>query len=791
LWFGFPPGLVRLDVSGVPHQIPLLQSSKSGQPDPVLVHHLYAAPDGIFWLSGDLGLFRFDPKTGQSVQYTMRDGLPSDSVVCSVQDDEGNLWLGTQAGLSRFNLKEQRFYNYDESDGLQGKAFRHRSCLKARDGRLYFGGDNGFNAFYPRQVLKPEPEPPVVFTRVEINGKQASLPVWALPELKLTPDQNGFSIEFASLGYVHPQRTRYRYRLEGAEQNWVEVDSRHRFARYTGVGPGSYTFQVQAAVDGHSWARNGASIRLTVETPWWRTFWTKSAGILLLAALLIGGHKRRIQTLQQREGRLRALVDQHTTELVKARDEAQAASRAKSAFLANMSHELRTPLNAILGFADLLRSDNLSDRQRRDLDSIHRGGEHLLGLINDVLDVAKIEAGRGMLQYEPCDLNALLHSVTDMMRVPASAKNLLLVLKQEAGRPHLIRTDAPKLRQVLINLLANGIKFTEHGSVTLRVHSTPAGDPPSVRVYFDVEDTGIGIPEKDQERIFEAFVQSGEKGEHQGTGLGLTISRQFVELMGGTLWVLSAPGKGSVFHVELPFDEVPEDEWRPPEAKPACIVRLEPNQPEHRVLVVDDDPDSRHVLERLLQDAGFPVQAVCGGSEAVEAFLSWQPHFIWMDLGMPGVDGLEATRQIRSQPGGGAVKIAAVSAAAFVNREPDLVTAGLDGFVHKPYGAEEIFSQMERLLPVRYMETDGVLPRGVHPALRAQDISALPVELRNELRSVLILLDRKQLRDTIEKVTVVDGNLGAALAWHTDHYTLTAVLNAINGSESLSRSGAP
>jgi signal transduction histidine kinase/CheY-like chemotaxis protein len=496
---------------------------------------------------------------------------------------------------------------------------------------------------------------------------------------------------------------------------------------------------------------------------------------LLIGALLVARQRARRTRLEleKYKERLELLVDERTAELVLARDQAQAGSKAKSAFLANMSHELRTPLNAILGFSNLLRQHGATEEQRRDLDIINRSGEHLLTLINDVLDLAKIEAGRSVSETVPCDLGALLQEVTDMIRPRAEEKLLVLRLVVTPESPRHIRSDAARLRQVLINLLGNSLKYTNQGSITLRSTSRPTEDRNHVRLIFEVEDTGIGIAAEDQVRVFEPFVQLAGGGMEKGAGLGLAITRQFIEMMGGTIQIQSTPGKGSCFRVEIPVERT-----KALRAEPRQAVALAAGLPGCRVLVVDDEQENQRLLKYMLQRAGFQVRVAKDGAEAVESFREWRPQFIWMDLRMPVMNGLDAARRIRVLEGGREVKIAAVTASGFDDQRKEALAAGMDDYVRKPYRPSEIFECMARQLGFLYQGK--VVPVDVDPVeeLRTEDMAALPQELRARLREALLALDVERISAAIDRVSQENAPLGSALARCASRYAYTAMLDA-------------
>ena len=494
--------------------------------------------------------------------------------------------------------------------------------------------------------------------------------------------------------------------------------------------------------------------------------------------------RRTQDELEQYRDRLEDLVKQRTAELVEARNQAEAArnnaeqaNRAKSVFLANMSHELRTPLNAIMGFSRLLRDGGASEQQRRDLDIINRSGEHLLALINNILDIAKIEAGRAELSMAPCDLESMVEDVTDLMRVRASEKNLALAMAKSGEVPRYVQTDGERLREVLINLLGNAVKYTERGAITLRIESAPYGASGLVLLRFEVEDTGIGIAAEDQHRIFDPFEQAARVRGQKGTGLGLAITREIVQLMGGRIAVESSPGKGSCFRMEIPV--APVEDFQPGAPRGERVAGLEPGQPAHRVLVVDDEQENWMVLDRLLQTAGFQVRVAENGEQAVNYFREWRPHFIWMDLRMPVMDGMEAAARIRASGGGGDVKIAAVTASGFESQRAEVLASGFDDYVRKPYRSEEIFDCMARHLGVRYRHET---PEQSPPPLKlsSDDIAALPLDVQQELRDAITSLNSKTIARAIERVNESNPALATALARLSATFSYTAIIEAMD-----------
>lgn len=464
-----------------------------------------------------------------------------------------------------------------------------------------------------------------------------------------------------------------------------------------------------------------------------------------------------------------------------ARRAAEDASQAKSEFISHMSHELRTPLNAVLGFSALMRRDpGITAAQRRHLQIIHRSGEHLLGLVNSILDMSKIEAGRMALELSAFDLDALVGDVTDMMRARAQEKGLGLVLDVQEKLVRHLQADPAKLRQIIINLLSNAIKFTDYGSVRmqLRQHRDEQG---RLQLTIQVQDSGVGLHDQDVERIFEPFVQVGTPSTQGGTGLGLAITRQFIALMGGNISVRSSPGKGSTFQVNLPVTEAAAADV--PEAAPASgdIAGLAPDQPRWRILVMEDRQDNALLMTRLLEEVGFDVRVALHAGAGIDTFRQWQPHLIWMDLNMPGMDGLQATQHLRTLPGGSQVRIALVTAATLdAQQQAQMTASGVDALVRKPYPPQEIYDCMARLLGVRYVQRQHDAPQQSAPTeTLATQLKALPLTLRRTLWDALISLDARRIDAVIAQAAQSDGALGELLARHAAQYQYTPILAAL------------
>ena len=488
------------------------------------------------------------------------------------------------------------------------------------------------------------------------------------------------------------------------------------------------------------------------------------------------GYSRLQQVNQQLQQEI-TVRKQTEQALLAAKNDTEAANRAKSMFLANISHELRTPMNAVLGFCQLLQKDSdLSNNQRESLNIINNSGKHLLSLINTILDMAKIEAGKMVLENNGFDLGVMVRDTIDMMRERAEAKSLALLFDQSSSFPRFVISDEAKLRQILINLIGNAVKYTKVGNITVYLTSQILADDRYL-LSFAIKDTGVGIAAHELPLIFDTFVQVGDESEYQGTGLGLAIAKQYAQLLGGDITVSSELGKGSVFVFSVPVKCVNQTELvnQPINKQPEVSYKLASNQPTYRILIVEDRLENRLLLKKLLELAGFQVVDAINGQDGVEQFIRWQPHFIWMDRQMPVMDGLAATQKIRSLEHGKEVKIVAVTASVFSDQKQEFLNAGVDDIIGKPYREEEIFDCMARHLGVRFDREQNAQQQKPLPALITENIKHLPEQLLSALHHAAASLDVEQTIAVIESIEAIDAPLADSLMQHVKQFDFEAI----------------
>ena len=564
LWVATEQGVCRFAANAESFQAFRHEQDRKQSLSTSSVYSLHRDREGVLWAGtagGGLNAFEFDASGNVRFRpITRRQGLASNVIYGVLSDPRNGLWLSTNNGLTHFDSATGDIRNFNWTHGLQSQEYHFGAAHQSRDGRLYFGGSNGYNEFDSRDLWADQTAPRVVVTSIQKLNQPIHFdaPVEEVRSVEVPFDESSITFEFVALDFTSPETNKYRYRLNGFDDDWIETVGRS-VATYTNLSPGEYAFDVKAATSNGSWGQEPLSLSLTVHPPLWRTSLAYAAYLIAVGLAfwwIFRYQSKRLSQAAAYRQRLETEVANRTAELEEANDALVRASGAKSEFVARMSHEIRSPIHGVLGMTELLSRTRLSDRQRHFTQTIRRSTESLLDIINDVLDFSKIGSNKLELDIESADLEGLLDEVIDQFSGVFAEKGVeLRYLVPAFGFPAL-RFDALRLKQVLVNLLSNALKFTTHGFVELRADLLRDMDG-TLEVTLTVRDTGIGIAADKQEHVFEAFSQEEADTARRfgGTGLGLSISKEIVELMGGELEVLSAPSEGTSFYFTLTLEK--------------------------------------------------------------------------------------------------------------------------------------------------------------------------------------------------------------------------------------------
>jgi signal transduction histidine kinase/DNA-binding response OmpR family regulator/streptogramin lyase len=660
------------------------------------VRALYEDEQGILWVGTHHGgLNRFNPQTKAFSYFTIREGLPSNQVVSIAADPKGNLWLGTGHGISRFNPARKTFRNFDVRDGLPDDECNLGS-VHSREGRLLFGTVNGAVGFQADQIGENTAIPPVHLSGIKVLEKSCPIPTGTL---ELPYNENFISFEFVALNYEAPEKNQYAFRLEGLDKDWINAGNR-RFASYTDLRPGRYIFRVKASNNDGRWNNTGASLKVVIYHPWWQTVWAYSlyaAGLLALTLLA------RRQLINRERLRSELKFERLASEKL------QEVDGLKSRFFANLSHEFRTPLALIRGTVEKLQAAQVNGHQA-DYQLLNRQAGHLLDMINQLLDLSKLEAGKLALNAQPENLSAFLKELTRSFVALFESRQLTYRYTLPM-QPVWVAMDREKLTRILTNLLTNAAKFTPAGGEVQFSASIEALQNNTVSLQVVVQDTGIGIAPQLLPHVFDRFFQADPSATrpHEGTGIGLALVKELVELHGGATEVESTEGEGTTFRVRLPFmlaareQESKETAPRPPvsvETMPSIDPQLEPTGHGPELLIIEDNADLRAFLKDCFAQ-NYRVLEASNGTEGLKQALENLPDLVISDIMMAGMSGVELCRRLKTDERTSHIPVILLTAKAEPESKLEGLETGADEYLTKPFDRQELLVRVKNLLDGR------------------------------------------------------------------------------------------
>jgi signal transduction histidine kinase/ligand-binding sensor domain-containing protein/DNA-binding response OmpR family regulator len=746
IWVG-STGLGILDKSSMEFSFPQTASRVSNELTDYDVRDIFEDKKGNIWIATEgAGLIMFDPYTGHSQKFTARDGLPGDAIHQIIQDDSGIFWLSTNKGISRFDYNGRTFSNYNVHDGLQSNQFAYSASLYSRSGEIYFGGVNGFNVFHPSRIKKNFKPPQVYITDFSLFNKPVEIAAEGSPLLShilqtthiTLPYQSVFSFKFTAINYISTLKNSYKYKLEGFD-DWNYVGNQ-RTATYTNINPGKYTFRVIAANNDGVWNEEGTGIHITILPPFWRT-WIAYVLYIALFSIIFYFILRFVINRQKYKHDL-MIKDLE-------RNKSEEINQMKLRFFTNIAHEFRTPLTLILGPLDKIMSsqDTIEPSLKKQLLIMGRNTGRLLRLINELMEFRKIELGKVKLKVVKADLVSFIKDVTSVFDEHAQMHDIHFTFESKS---EVLEAwfDKEKMEKVIYNILSNSFKFTpDCGAIHVRIDLTSrkaegfVKAPPTAFAEIIIQDNGIGISPRDLPKIFDHFYQvkpantPGHSSSISGTGIGLALSKELIELHKGEITALSEPGKGSTFRIVFPIDKkyfnpdivveqttddftfqyspglygIPHTEFNqyPGPAFEGAESGIKPV-----LLIIDDNPDMRSYLRSSLEES-YIIYDAANGAEGLKRALDLMPDIIVSDVMMPEMDGIEFCRRIKQDINTSHLPVILLTAKTSDEFTMEGYDAGADDYVPKPFNPRLLHIRIKNILEMRHQLRDRFRKEGI------------------------------------------------------------------------------
>lgn len=729
IWAATEAGIARLnsDTDVFTHLLPSETPSPKHLND-ISVMTLYEDQEGIVWIGTRMGgLNRFDPSSNTFTHFTTREGLPSNTIFSIVGDDKGALWLGTNKGISHFTPEDRSFQNFDVSDGLPS-SFAGVGFFSS-SGKLLFGTDNGFVIFNPDSIQDNTTVPPVYITGFQVMDEERAVPA---EPIELAHDENFLSFDFVALNYDAPEKNQYAYMLEGVDKDWVYSDTR-RFASYTNLDPGEYTFRVKASNNDGIWNEEGSFLHITILPPWWQTSWAYALYAILGLSFLY--------SLRQYTVKRERLKHELSIQRMEA-EKMHEVDQLKSRFFANISHEFRTPLTLLLGPLDKLMAEPAYAQERSLFSMMQRNAQRLLHLINQLLDLSRLEAGRMKADVKAGAIVPFLKSI-GLSFTPLAERQQISYHFQYPNDHPVVYFDADKLEKIITNLLSNAFKFTPTGgciTFSAQLHAaeksitTPVQKPQDAAdlslLELKVEDSGVGMTEEQLAHVFHRFYQADDSQQGiEGSGIGLSLVRELVELYGGEVTATSKAGEGSCFTVKLPlwqasFAEIIVDQQTTANGKeqllPSAASGYESNgksidedtppdgaAPEEApldgaplILIVEDNADVRAFIRENLQ-AVYQLMEAADGVQGYQQATEQIPDLILSDVMMPKMDGVELCAKLKADEKTAHIPVILLTAKASGGDKIEGLKTGADDYIIKPFKADELLVRIKNLIESR------------------------------------------------------------------------------------------